>query len=43
LRTARTLRLALLAVFGVVLELFIVKKELFAGREYELGAAVDTL
>jgi hypothetical protein len=43
LRTARTLRLALLAVFGVVLELFIVEKGLLAGRENELGAAVDTL
>jgi hypothetical protein len=43
LRTARTLRLALLAVFGVVLELFIVEKGLLAGRKNELGAAVDTL
>jgi hypothetical protein len=30
-------------VFGVVLELFIVKKELLAGRKNELGAAVDAL
>jgi hypothetical protein len=43
LRAARALRLALLAVFGVVFELFIVEKELLAGRKNELGAAVDTL
>ena len=43
LRSARALRLALLAVFGVVLELFIVEKELLAGRKNKLGAAVDTL
>jgi len=30
-------------VFGVVLELFIVEKQLFAGREYKLGPAVVTL
>jgi hypothetical protein len=38
---ARALRLALLAVFGVVFELFIVKKKLLAGRKNELGAAID--
>jgi len=42
LRTAGALRLALLAVFGVVFELFIVEKELLAGRKNELGAAIDT-
>jgi hypothetical protein len=42
LRTAGALRLALLAVFGVVFELFIVEKELLAGSKNELGAAVDT-
>jgi hypothetical protein len=30
-------------VFGVVFELFIVEKELLAGRKNELGAAVDAL
>jgi hypothetical protein len=30
-------------VFGVVLELLIVEKELLAGRKNELGAAVNTL
>jgi hypothetical protein len=43
LRAAGALRLALLAVFGVVFELFIVEKELLAGRKNELGPAVDTL
>jgi hypothetical protein len=43
LRTAGALGLALLAVFGVVLELFIVEKQLLARRKNELGAAVDTL
>jgi hypothetical protein len=35
------LRLARLAVLGVVLELFIVEEELFAGGEYKLGVAID--
>jgi hypothetical protein len=28
-------------VLGVVLELFIVEEELFAGGEYKLGVAID--
>jgi hypothetical protein len=39
----RTLRLALLAVFGIVLELFIVKKQLLASREHKFGPAVIAL
>jgi hypothetical protein len=35
-------RLALLAVFGIVLELLIVKKDLLACCKHELRAAVDT-
>jgi hypothetical protein len=42
LRASGALRLALLAVFGVVFELFVVKEELLAGRENELGAAIYT-
>jgi hypothetical protein len=34
---------ALLAVFRVVLELLVVKEQLFAGGEYELGATVIAL
>jgi hypothetical protein len=43
LAAAKALGLALLAAFGVVLELFVVKENLLAGGEYELGAAVDAL
>jgi hypothetical protein len=32
-----------LATFGFVLELFVMKKQLFAGRENKVGATVDTL
>ena len=38
-----TLCFALLAVLGVVLELFVVKKQLFPGRKDEIGPTVDTL
>jgi hypothetical protein len=31
------------AMFGVVLELFIVEKQLLAGREHKLGAAIVAL
>jgi len=41
LRSARALGLALLAVLGVVLELFIVEKNLLACREHKLRAAID--
>jgi hypothetical protein len=34
---------ALLAALGVVLELFVVKKKLFASGEYEVGAAIHAL
>jgi selenophosphate synthetase-related protein len=37
------LRLALLAVLGVVFVLLIVEEELFAGCKYELGATVIAL
>jgi hypothetical protein len=43
LAPASALRLALLAVFGVVREVFIVKKQLLAGREHKLGATIVTL
>jgi hypothetical protein len=43
LTAAQTLRLALFAAFGVVLELFVVEENLFAGRKNELGAAVNAL
>jgi hypothetical protein len=43
LRAARTFRLALLAVLGIVLELFIVEKDLLARCKHKLGAAVYTL
>jgi hypothetical protein len=43
LTTANALRLALLAALGIVLELFVVKENLLASRENELGAAVDAL
>lgn len=36
-------RLALLAVFGIVLELLIVEEKLLARGEYKFGAAVTTL
>jgi len=41
--SARTLRLALLAVLGVVHELFVVKKELLACSENKICPAVNTL
>ena len=41
--TAGTLCLALLAVFGVILELFVVEKELLTGGEDKLSPAVITL
>src|SRR5580658_6555684 len=37
------LRLALLTVLGVVFELFVVEKDLLAGRKHKLGAAVAAL
>jgi hypothetical protein len=40
---ANALGLALLAVLGVVLELFVVEEKLLAGGEHELGAAIDAL
>jgi hypothetical protein len=40
---ARTFRLALLTVFGIVLELLIVEEELLARGEHKFGAAVSTL
>jgi hypothetical protein len=40
---ARTFRLALLAVLGIVLELFIVEEELLARGEHEVNAAVSAL
>jgi hypothetical protein len=40
---AGALRLALLAVLGVVLELFVVEEKLLAGGENELSAAIDAL
>jgi hypothetical protein len=43
LRSAGALCLALFAVLGVVLELFIVKKDLLAGRKHKLGGAVAAL
>ena len=43
LRSLGALGLALLAVFGVVFELFVVEKDLLACRKNKLGAAVDTL
>ena len=42
LSASRALRLALLAVLGIVLELFIVEKDLLARCKYELRAAVYT-
>ena len=39
----RALRLALLAVLGIVLELFIVEKDLLARGKHKLGAAVNAL
>lgn len=41
--TARTLRLALLAVFRVVLELLVVEEKLLARGEYKLRATVAAL
>lgn len=38
---AGTLRFALFAPFGVVLEIFLVKEQLFACRKHELGGAID--
>jgi hypothetical protein len=43
LRSAGTLRLALLAVLGIVLELLVVKEDLFTRREDKLGATVAAL
>ena len=40
---AGALRLALFAVPGVILELFVVEEKLFAGRENKLGATIDAL
>ena len=40
---ADALRLALLAVLGVVLELFLVEEKLLAGGEYKLSAAIAAL
>ena len=40
---AGALCLALLAMLGVVLELFVVEKQLFAGGEHELRPAIVTL
>ena|SRR5579863_6384123 len=40
---AGALGLALLAMLGIVLELFVVKKQLFTGGEHELRSAVVTL
>jgi hypothetical protein len=40
---AGALRLALLAVLGIVLELLIVEEKLLAGSKYELGAAIVAL
>lgn len=43
-RTAvRTLRLALFAAFGVVLEIFIVEEKLLPRRKDEVGAAINAL
>jgi hypothetical protein len=41
--STNTLRLALFAALGIVLELFVVEEYLLAGRKNELGAAVDAL
>ena len=41
--TVRTLRLALLAVLGIVFELLVVEEKLLAGGEYEFSAAVVAL
>jgi hypothetical protein len=35
-----TFRLALLAMLGIVLKLFVLEKDLFARSKYEVGAAV---
>jgi hypothetical protein len=43
LRSLGALGLALLAVLGVVFELFVVEEDLFARCKNELGSAVDTL
>jgi hypothetical protein len=43
LRTSRALGFALLTVFGIVLELFVVEEELLARGKDELGAAVYAL
>jgi hypothetical protein len=43
LRPAIALSLALLAVLGVVFELFVVEEDLFARREDEFGAAISAL
>jgi hypothetical protein len=43
LLSARALGLALLAVLGVVFELFIVEEDLLAGSKHKLGAAVAAL
>jgi hypothetical protein len=40
---ANALRFALLAAFGVVLEILVVEEDLLAGRKNEVGAAVDAL
>jgi hypothetical protein len=40
--STNALRLALLATFGVVHELFVVEEDLLAGCKNKLGAAVDT-
>jgi hypothetical protein len=37
------LRLARFATFGLILELFVVKKQLLPGSKDEIGAAIDTL
>jgi hypothetical protein len=39
----RTLRLALLAMLGIVFELLVVKEKLLARSKYELGATVIAL
>ena len=39
----KPLGFARFAAFGLVLELFVVKEQLFSGREQKLSATVDTL
>jgi hypothetical protein len=40
---AHTLRFALLAMLGIVLELFVVEEKLLAGRKYKVGTAIVAL